>query len=281
MSHKFSVKAILFVLFAIGSAISSSMVSARTLNDIDAVHKSAWQRTLALRIAKAHLQMAANVDYLSASNQLSSSIEEYSKALAELQLNAPSSQINQRIIETQAVWQRFRETAEATPSATSVVAVMELSDDLMYENDRLMRLWQARLPAQFGTEMEQALEQSMLSERIGVLYTAHYYGINDEWVQKELQYTVKAYEKGMQTITSKSDIEKDTLNQLVSNWEYAKFGLEQFNNEKLIPVVMAVTVESMYHQTNSLGEGYLQRARVAFNDAKGITDTGLAVNYSE
>ncbi len=281
MPHKFSVNAVLVVLFAVGSALTSSMVSARTLSDVDAVHKTAWQRTLALSIAKAHLQMAANIDYLSASHRLATGIEEYSNALAELQLNAPNSVMNQRLIEMQALWQRFKETAESTPSHSTVVAIMEMSDDLMYENDRLMRLWQARLPEQFGEDMNLAMQQSMLSERIGVLYTAHYYGINDDWVQKELQFTVNAYDQGMQSIAVKSEIEKETLNQLVSNWEYAKFGLEQFNAKKFIPVVMAVTVESMYHQTNSLGESYLQRDRLAFNDAKGITDTGLAVNYSE
>lgn len=281
MAHKFSFNAILVVLFAVGSTIASSMVSARTLSDIEAVHKTALQRTLTLRIAKAHLQMAANIDYLAASNRMSASIEEYSSALAELQMNAPSSQVNQRIIDMQALWQRFRNTAESTPSEATVLAMMDMSDDLMYENDRLMRLWQTRVPVQFGADMGLALQQSMLSERIGVLYTAHYFGIDEDWVQQELQHTVSAYEQGMKTLAAKSDVEKETLQQLVSNWEYAKFGLEQFNADKFVPVVMAVTVESMYHQTNTLGDSYMQRDRVAFNEIEGIADSGLAVIYSE
>ena len=138
-----------------------------------------------------------------------------------------------------------------------------------------------RLPRGVGDNMGLAMHQSMLSERIGLFYVAHYYGMNDAWVLDELQHSVSAYEQGMDHILAQADAEPEMLKQLASNWDYAKFGLEQFDNGQLVPLVMTVTMESMYHQTNTLGDAYHLKSQLALNDAQGLANSGLASNYTE
>lgn len=262
------------LVFAMG--LSGSMVSARTVSDIDATQQSAWQRTLTLRMAKSWLQMAANIDRQGATSRLLSAMDEYDQSLKVLSRNAPNSHIGERLDRIASKWVQYQVLLQNPASVANVEALLEQGDDLMYEHDGLMRQWQARLPREMGQDMDLVLQQSMLSERIGMYYLAHYYGLNKPWVIVEMNRSVAAYESGTQEILALSDLAPALLNQLVSNWEYAKFGLEQFNHGQYVPVVMTVTMESMYHQTNTLGDVYHLRNRMALNEQQNFANSSLA-----
>ena len=73
MNQLLSIRSFLVVILG----LISTLASARTISDLDAVHKAAVQRTLAMRIAKDHLQMAANVDYQAARAGLDANVEEF------------------------------------------------------------------------------------------------------------------------------------------------------------------------------------------------------------
>jgi hypothetical protein len=139
------------------------------------------------------------------------------------------------------------------------------------------------LPHHYGDRIDLAQQQSMLSERINVLYLAQYIGVKVDWVQDEMNYTVAAYEQGMKEIRLASkDAVVDPLivAQLSSNWEYAKLGLEQFGQGKYVPVVMSVTLDSMVQQTNTLAAAYHIRDRIALNGGRVLAQTGLAANIA-
>ena len=73
MNQLLSIRSFLVVILG----LISTLASARTISDLDAVHKAAVQRTLVMRIAKDHLQMAANVDYQAARAGLDANVEEF------------------------------------------------------------------------------------------------------------------------------------------------------------------------------------------------------------
>ena len=261
----------------------STLASARTISDLDAVHKAAVQRTLVMRIAKDHLQMAANVDYKAAQSDLEANVEEFEFLLGQLEHNSPNSTINQRVLDLKEGWMAFRVGATSAPDANSALDLIEKADDLLLKSDLLMRDWQARLPHHYGDRIDLAQQQSMLSERINVLYLAQYIGVKVDWVQDEMNYTVAAYEQGMKEIRLASkDAVVDPLivAQLSSNWEYAKLGLEQFGQGKYVPVVMSVTLDSMVQQTNTLAAAYHIRDRIALNGGRVLAQTGLAANIA-
>lgn len=279
MNQLFGIRS--FLIVALG--IMSTMVSARTISDLDAVHKAAVQRTLVMRIAKDHLQVAANVDVNAARVDLEASVEEYEFLLSQLELNSPNSNLNQRVLNVKQAWQGFRSAALATPSKDSVLNLIDAGNDLMVKNDLLMREWQARLPSSYGERIDLAQQQSMLSERIGVFYLAQYMGVNADWLQAELSHTVAAYEQGMESLRLASEdaaVDPLIVAQLSSNWEYAKLGLEQFSDGKYVPVVMSVTMESMVKQTNTLAAAYHIRDRIAMNGGRILAESSLAANIS-
>ncbi|MFZ5602700.1 MAG: type IV pili methyl-accepting chemotaxis transducer N-terminal domain-containing protein [Pseudomonadota bacterium] len=260
------------------SALGSASVSARSLTDLDAVHQSAAERTLVMRVAKAHLQLAAGVDRDQARQALTTSIAQYEKNLDQLEANSPNSAINQRIVKIKGLWQDYKAMAQSKPSRESVVALLEASDNLLFQSDALVRDWQMRLPQNQGERSDLALQQGMLSERIGLFYAAHNYGINEPWVLEEMNYSMQAYEKGMSQLRSAAwnDGETRALTQLDTQWHAARGGLQQVTSGRSAPALVAVAMESLYQQSNELGALYREDDRMEML-GRGIT-MGLASN---
>ena len=130
MNQLFSIRSFLVVVLG----VVSTMASARTISDLDAVHKAAVQRTLVMRIAKDHLQMAAGVDYQASRADMEASIEEYEFLLGQLELNSPNSNLNQRVLDIKRDWQKFRSVALTVASQESSLALIEEGNDLMLKN---------------------------------------------------------------------------------------------------------------------------------------------------
>lgn len=261
-------------------ALAASGVEARSLSDLDAVHQAATQRTLVMRVAKAHIQLASGIDHANARRALVAGIEQYDRNLDELEANSPSSTLNNRLLQLKQEWQAFKTVAQSEPSRTTVLALLEESNNLLYQTDSLVRQWQLRLPQDRGQFNELALQQSMLSERIGLFYTAHYYGIGEPWVLEELNLSIREYEKGMNDLRTAARERGDqkALAMLQNHWNYAKLGLKKFNDGDYVPVVISVAMESMYAQSNQLGEQFRTEDRIAMNE--GRVNVGLAVNVS-
>ena len=279
MNKLVSIRSFLVVILG----LMSTLASARTISDLDAVHKAAEQRTLVMRITRDHLQMAGNVDYQSAKVDLEANLETFEFLMGQLEHNSPTSTINQRVLDIKSQWQAFRNAALAAPSADSSLALIEESNELLLNTDMLMRDWQARLPHHYGYRIDMAQQQSMLSERINVLYLAKYIGVDADWIEDEMDHTIAAYEAGMDALRMESrDAAVDPLivAQLSSNWDYAKLGLEQFSNAKYVPVVMSVTLNSMLQQTNTLADAYHIRDRIAMNGGRVLAESSLAANIS-
>lgn len=261
-------------------ALAASGVEARSLSDLDAVHQAATQRTLVMRVAKSHIQLASGVDRENARLALKSSIKEYDRILNELEANSPNSSLNRRLLQLKREWQAFKSKALTEPSRATVVTLLEESNNLLYRTDALVREWQMRLPQERGQSNELALQQSMLSERINLFYTAHYYGVNEPWVLDELNLSIREYEKGMGALrtTALERGDQKALDMLQNHWNYAKMGLQKFNDGSYVPVVLSVAMESMYAQSNQLGEQFRNEDRIAMN--QGRLDVGLAAHVT-
>jgi len=262
-------------IVAISMVCMTSLASARTISDLDAVYKAATQRTLIMRITKDHLQMAAQLDAPSAQVDLVSSLDQYDTNLAQLELNAPNAHLSQRVATLKQGWIAFRSQLDSKSKQAQPLQLIEAGDELMLQADLLMRDWQARLPHHYGVRIDLAQQQSMLSERLSMLYTAGYMGVTSgaesSWLQREFDHTVAAYESGMQQLrltTRDAAIDPLLVEQLASNWDYAKLGLEQFSNNTRVPVVMSVMMDSMAHQTDALASAYLVSDRIDLNTGR-------------
>jgi hypothetical protein len=250
-------QAILF-LFA-GMFIQTSVASTASITELEATSQAAWQRTLVMRIAKFHMLVAAGIDYQKSKSELLDSIEEYEAVLKTLQGNSPNRDISERLLVIKVEWEQFKTASLKAPSQESALVVMEESDDLLYHTDALVRRWKVYTEETVGYLVNTSSQQSMLSERIGMFYAAHFYGLKSEWVISELNFTLKAYEKGLQELLSYTDNTKeigDNIARLSNQWEYAKMSLKKFNSGQYLPHVIAVTVDTMMQRSNKIADLY-------------------------
>ena len=269
------------VKFGVGIAVMamvSSGVSARTLSDLDAVHEAAMQRTLVMRVAKSHIQLASGVDAAAAHRTLMASVELYDKNLDDLEANSPSSSLNRRLMGLKQHWTDFKAVALSRPSRATVAMLLEESNNLLYQSDSLVRQWRLRLPQERGQFNELALQQSMLSERIGLYYAAHFYGMNQPWVLEELNMSIQEYEKGMSALRAAASERgnQKSVDMLENQWHYARSGLDKVNAGKRETGGISVAMESMLAQSDQLGEQFRDEDRIAMN--AGRVSTGLAAN---
>ena len=141
-------------------------------------------------------------------------------------------------------------------------------------------LFRSRLPQSQGERSDLALQQGMLSERIGLFYAAHNYGIKEPWVLEEMNYSMQAYEKGMGQLrsTTWNGGETHALTQLDIQWHAARGGLQQVTSGNTAPALVAVAMESLYQQSNELGALYREDDRMAM--LGGSLAQGLASNVA-
>lgn len=253
-------------------------VEARTLSDLDAVHLAAKQRALIMRVAKAHVQLPLlpHASYRS----LKASIEQYDRNLAELEANSPNSDLNRRLLQLKRDWQAFKALAMSQPTRDSVLTLLEESDNLLVRTDILVRRWQLRLPQGGEQTHEQALQQSMLSERIGLLYAAHTFGVNEPWVLEELNLSMREYDKGLvalQAVVRDGDplLTLDTLRQ---QWRDVRDGLQRLTETRAAPALLMVAMESLYSQGVQLGEQCREEKRLAMQGK--AVKVGLVANVT-
>ena len=267
-------------VLALVAALGSTAVSARSLSDLDAADQAALQRTLVMRVAKAHIQLAANPGE-QARKTLKDSVDQYDRSLVLLEENSPNSQINQRIMKVKQLWQAYRSQALSQPAHSSVLAMLEQSNNLLFQSDALVRDWKARLPQHVGERSELAQQQGMLSERAGVYFAAHNYGIHEPWVLEEMRYSMRAYENGLTELREIAAANGETraLTQLDTQWHALRSGLQQTNASNTAPAMAAV--ESLYQQSGELGALYREDDRMVIRHGHGPRlDIGLAANVS-
>lgn len=254
----------------------SGWASARSLSDLDAVHQSAQLRTLAMRVARTHIQAASGDQDTGVWQALNGDVVRYDDTLARLEENSPSSVINQRILKVKALWRQYKTTALSRPSRTTVNALLDAGDNLLVQTDALVKLWQARLPHDRGERNDLALQQGMLSERIGLFYAAQAYGIHDNRVRDELRYSMRAFEQGMgQLQAAASEVQDSRLLALLRNqWTFARQGLKQ----RADAGTMTVAMETLYQQSNELGDRFRDEDRLVMNAAS--LPIGLAANVT-
>ncbi|OUS32346.1 hypothetical protein A9Q99_00695 [Gammaproteobacteria bacterium 45_16_T64] len=269
---------VMFSLLA-GLLMQTSTANAAAMTELEAISQSAWQRTLVMRVAKSHMLIAAGIDYRKSKAQLSQSIQEYEAVLRSLQANSPNRDISERLRLVKLEWQQFKMLVLETPTKANAMLVMEESDDLLYHTDAIVRRWKVYAEEEVGHLVDTSSQQSMLSERIGMFYAAHFYGLKNEWVINELNFTLSAYEKGIKELLANNQGSKeidDNIARLSNQWEYAKMSLEKFNAGQYLPHVIAVTVDTMMQRSNKIAHLYVSKQYSDANNPGFIQVPGLA-----
>jgi len=98
-------------------------------------------------------------------------------------------------------------------------------------------------------------------------------------VISELNFTLKAYENGLQELLAYNQNTKeigDNIARLANQWEYAKMSLKKFNSGQYLPHVIAVTVDTMMERSNRIASLYIDHQNVDVMNMGQIQVPGLA-----
>ncbi len=229
------------------------------LNPAEAVNKVAWQGVLSQRIAKTYLLSAAQVDQTRSRQQLEAAISEFELILLQLENSAPTAEIVGTLSELQAQWESYSDLARQVPNKANAEELIEASNGLLFTTHKLVQQWRWLDDSTTIASIELANKQGMLSERIGMYYAAHYYGIRESWVIDELNKALKGFSDGFQALNSLQDRLPETsepLENIKQQWEYAKLSLQQYNKGHYVPVMVSVTTDSMLEQMSLVASRY-------------------------
>ena len=260
---------------------------ARTMGDLEAVHMAAMQRTLVMQMSRHHLQLGAGLQQAGGQAALEQAVGEYERLLGELAHNATTEALQERVAKVKQRWQKFRPLVKAGFDPTRLEQLLFNADSLLVMNDLLLRDWMARLPYAVGKQMNLAQLQSMLAERMATLYLAQSLQpspqqeslhLESDWLAEELQHAVAAFDAAMVELGDATQwaVDHNLMTQLHSNWDYARFSLNQFNQDQYVPLVVSATLESMTEQTRQVATTYQIRDRIALSG--GLMEAGLAAN---
>ena len=264
-----------FILMA-----SASLSSAGTLSDADILDRTAALRTLAVSVAKHYVHVASGIEVEASRAGMEADALRFTENMRLLRMQVPDTYAREGLKQLDAEWSGFSDMLAAQPTPERVESLIESSNTLIFLADNLANNWRGLVLDPNLEALNLAHMQAMLSERIGLLYGAHFYGLKDDWVVGELNATLHEYERGLVFLERflGEDKRAEHLDQVASQWAYAKQGFARFNEGQYLPKVIAVTMNSMQTEMAQMAEYYADLHQQANDSVVTLTVPGLAAN---
>ncbi|MCG8670898.1 MAG: hypothetical protein MI867_15915 [Pseudomonadales bacterium] len=269
------------LVVAISVLFFAKLSWASSLSDAEILNRAAEQRTLVLSVAKNYVLAAANIDVKSSQKEQSKSLSQFTHNLQVLKFNTPNTYIRESLKTLNKDWNDFTALTTQKASPENVEAVIEATNKLVFVADLITANWRGLSSDRELEALNLAHMQAMLSERIGLLYAAHYYGLKDDWVVMELNETLQAYESSLaflKRFTGKDSEVAKNLEQVGHQWTYAKQGFAKFNQGHYLPKVIAVTMGTMQQEMNTVARHYSQSYSSQEPSFSSLSVPGLAAN---
>lgn len=251
------------------------------LSDVEILDRSAEQRTLVVSAAKNYVLAASGIDVKESEAAKKKAIRQFENNLKVLKLNANSTYTRSNLKAISQDWGYYRALINQKATPSNVEAVIEATNKLIFLSDAVTNNWSGMGSNPELEALNLAHLQAMLSERIGLLYAAHYYGLKTDWVVMELNETLHEYERRLDFFERfVADENKVALHleQVNNQWIYAKQGLAKFNQGHYLPKVIAVTMNSMREQMVHVASYYSRTNPVNPGSFSTLSVPGLAAN---
>lgn len=260
---------------------SANLGWASSLSDVEILERTAAQRTLVISAAKHYVLAAAGIDVEESKGAVIKAKDQFDQNLRLLKMNVPDTYARNGLKQLQQEWTGFRSLLEKQSSQAQVETIIEGTNKLVFLADNLANNWSG-LPSSRELELVNLANfQAMLSERIGLLYAAHYYGVKQDWVVMELNETLYEYESSLdylERFVGKDSSTVKHLEQVNNQWNFAKQGFAKFNQGHYLPKVIAVTVASMQQEMQQVASHYSQHYETNHDALVTLSIPGLAAN---
>ena len=267
-------------LVLVGMLSANSGWSA-TLTDAEILNRTAQLRTLAVSTARHYVNAAGGIEIDESRQSLTDASQAFDDNLRLLKMHAPNTYARNGLKQLDREWSDYSQVLTQQPANQRVERLIESSSKLVFLADSLLNNWRGLASDRDLEALNLAHMQAMLSERIGLLYGAHYYGLKDDWVLGELNATLFEYEKGLNFLTRFLDNEASVvanLEQVTNQWTYAKEGFARFNQGHYLPKLIAVTMDSMEAEMSKMAIHYSTVYEERNNSMVTLSVPGLAAN---
>ncbi|MCG8314040.1 MAG: hypothetical protein MI976_12585 [Pseudomonadales bacterium] len=264
--------------------LSIANLSWAQLTGAEILNRAAQQRTLVLSAAKHYVLAASGVDVRQSQLSLESVKKQFEANLNVMRINAPNTVLRESLKSLDAEWNAFNDQINAPASNSRVESIVEATNKLVFLADAISNRWGVDASGRELEALNLSHLQAMLSERMGMLYAAHYFGLKSDWVVMELNETLQAYESSLEYLERFASSDKAVqvhLEQVRNQWVYAKQGFAKFNQGHYLPKVIAVTVDSMQNQMGQVAHYYSNAQPVSTQPFSTLSVPGLAANAME
>ena len=249
----------LFVFFLLSlfllSASYSPALHAEELTIDSAINKAGRQRMLTQRILKSYLLIGQNVDADSAQRQLDQSIALFEQQLDELDEFTTNRGVTKSLLRVNGQWQTFRQRVLEKPSTKNALSIINEGDELLISCEKVVKNLEKMANSSKGNIINVSGRQRMLSQRIGMLYVAHSWGVDNRAISKNLDIAIKEYDEALLLLQAAPINTKkisNSLTKVASKWEFSRSGFSQMDSERYVPFIIQVTTESMLKKMNKI-----------------------------
>ncbi|MEM0994422.1 MAG: type IV pili methyl-accepting chemotaxis transducer N-terminal domain-containing protein [Bacteroidota bacterium] len=249
-----------YTLTIITLLIALGFSQAQELTIGDAINKASRQRMLAQQMMKCYLMIGTDTRVESARKELDESVALFEEQMLELLDFAANEKVTKAIGEAQEVWAAYRIKVVSNPNKITGLALLELSDELVEECDDIVSLLEKSAKVKSAELVNLSGRQSMLSQRIAMLYLAYYWKLPSADTYPEMKKAHKEFEAALnELVASKLNTSEITtkLNKSIDEWEFSKSTL-YVKDRHLMPAVMMVTTTAILERMDDITNLYAE-----------------------
>lgn len=246
------------LLLLIGLSLLS-LPSWALLSDAEAMNLSGMQRMLSQRIAKNYLMIGAEIRAEVAIQQLDQSVAKFESNYQALSQYAPTDEIRIALSDAGKTWNSYRELALSLPDKQQAPQLLELSDQLLVQSEKLVQLIERHTGSQGARLVNRSGRQRMLSQRIAKLYVAISWHLPISQLDAEFQRAVDEFDVALKELRSaeqNTPAIRKALQQVDAQWSFARAGFRLSADSHYVPTVITTTTETLLWQMNELTTQY-------------------------